>query len=86
MSQTILSQMLDKLQFLEPVELRQLNYAVQERLINKEQAAKQVAFHQALVDSGLVQQIKTISHQSRVRQPIQVQGKPISETIIEERC
>ncbi len=54
MSQTILSQMLNKLQFLEPVELQQLNYAVQECLINKEQSAKQLAFHQALVDSGLV--------------------------------
>ena len=86
MSQTILSQMLNKLQFLEPVELQQLNYAVQERLINKEQAVKKIAFHQALVDCGLVRQIKKISHQSTVRQLIQVQGKPISETIVEERC
>ena len=86
MSQTILSQMLNKLQFLEPVELQQLDRAVQEYLINREQAAKQVAFQQALVNSGLVRQIKTISHQSRKRQLIQIQGKPISETIIEERC
>lgn len=86
MSQTILSQMLDKLQFLEPVELQQLDRAVQERLTNQEQAAKQIAFHQALVDSGLVRQIKKISHQPRRRQLIQIQGKPISETIIEERC
>ncbi|WP_009630773.1 hypothetical protein [Synechocystis sp. PCC 7509] len=86
MSQTILSQMLDKLQFLEPVELQQLNYAVQERLTNKEHTAKQVDFHQALVNSGLVQQIKKSSNHPIVRQPIEVQGKPISETIIEERC
>lgn len=86
MSQTILSQMLNKLQFLEPVELQQLNDAVQERLINKEQAVKKIAFHQALVDSGLVRQIKKISHRSIVHQPIQVQGKPISDTIVEERC
>jgi hypothetical protein len=86
MSQTILSQMLDKLQLLEPVELQQLNYAVQERLTNKEQADKQAVFHQALVDCGLVRQIKRISHQPIVRQPLQVQGKPISDTIIEERC
>lgn len=86
MSQIILSQMLDKLQFLEPVELQQLNYAVQERLINKEQAVKQFAFHQALMDSGLVRQIKKISHRAIVHQPIQVQGKPISDAIIEERC
>ena len=86
MSQTILSQMLDKLQFLEPVELQQLDRAIQQYLIEREQAAKQIAFHQALVDSGLVRQIKKVSHQPRRRQLIQIQGKPSSETIIEERC
>lgn len=85
MSQTILSQMLNELQFLEPVELQQLNYAVQERLNDKEQAAKQVVFHQALVDCGLVRKIKEVSHQPIVRQTIQVKGKPISETLLEER-
>ena len=86
MSQTILSQMLDKLQFLEPVELQQLDRAIQQYLIEREQAAKQIAFNQALVDSGLVRQIKKVSHKPRRRQLIQIQGKPISETIIEERC
>ena len=86
MSQTVLSQMLDKLQFLEPVELQQLDRAIQQYLTNQEQAAKQIAFHQALIDSGLVRQVKKISPQPRRRQLIQVQGKPISETIIEERC
>lgn len=86
MSQTILSQMLERLQLLEPVELQQLDRAVKERLTNQEQTAKQVSFHQALVDSGLVRQIKKVSYQSRKRQLIEIQGKPISETIIEERC
>ena len=86
MSQTILSQMLDKLQFLEPVELQQLDRAIQQYLIEREQGVKQITFHQALIDSRLVRQIKKISHQPRRRQLIQVQGKPISETIIEERC
>jgi hypothetical protein len=85
MSQTILSQMLEKLQFLEPVELQQLNHAIQDRLINKEEAAKQVAFHQALIDSGLVRDTKKTSSQATVRRLIQVQGEPISKTIIEER-
>lgn len=86
MSQTILSQMLGQLQLLEPVELQQLDRAVQERLTDREQTAKQVSFHQALVDSRLVRQIKKISHQPKKRQLIQIQDKPISETIIEERC
>jgi hypothetical protein len=85
MSQTILNQMLEKLQFLEPVELQQLNHAVQDRLINKEETTKQVAFHQALIDSRLVRHTKKISSQTIVRRLIQVKGEPISKTIVEER-
>jgi hypothetical protein len=86
MSQAILSQMLDKLQFLEPVELQQLNHAVQDRLINKEEEAKPGALHQALIDSGLVRHTKKNTPQAAiVRRLIQVQGDPISQTIIEER-
>jgi hypothetical protein len=85
MSQAILSQMLDKLQFLEPVELQQLKHAVQDCLINKKETAKPVALHQALIDSGLVRHTKKTSPQAVVRRLIQVQGAPISETIVEER-
>ncbi|NJM67679.1 MAG: hypothetical protein HC851_19395 [Acaryochloris sp. RU_4_1] len=85
MSQTILSQMLDKLQFLEPVELQQLNHAVQDRLTNKEEAAKSGTLHQALIDSGLVRHTKKNTPQAIVRGLIQVQGDPISQTIVEER-
>jgi hypothetical protein len=85
MSQAILSQMLDKLQFLEPVELQQLSHAVQDCLINKEETAKPDAFHQALIDSGLVRHTKKNTPQAIVRRLIQVQGDPISQTIVEER-
>lgn len=85
MSQTTLSQILEKLQFLEPVELQQLNYAVQDHLINKQEAAKQIVFHQALIDSGLVRHIKKNSPQPILRRLIQIQDEPISETIVGER-
>jgi hypothetical protein len=86
MSQTILSQILEELQFLEPVELQQLNHAVQNCLSNKkEAAAKQVDFHQALIDSGLVRHSEKTSSQATVRRLIQVQGEPISNTIVGER-
>ena len=85
MSQAILSQMLETLQFLEPEELQQLHRAIQNRLLDSEVVAKQAAFHQALVNSGLVRQIKKSSYQSKERKLIQVEGKPISNTIIEER-
>ena len=66
--------------------MEQLNQAVQDYLVNKEEAAKRIAFHQALVTSGLVRQIKKPSGEQTVkRQLIQVQGEPISRTIVEER-
>lgn len=85
MSQIILSQMLQKLQLLEPEELQQLNCAVQDHLVNREVILKQTDFHKALESSGLVRQIKKTSFRAEIRQLIQVQGAPISQTIIEER-
>jgi hypothetical protein len=49
----------------------------------------QAALHQALIDAGLMRPRQTDSLQENsqpiVRRLIQVQGKPVSETIIEER-
>jgi hypothetical protein len=50
------------------------------------QGKGRLAFHQALLGSGLVRQIKTYSSRSQIkRQLIRVQGHPISMTIVEER-
>jgi putative addiction module CopG family antidote len=55
-------------------------------LEQKEATIKQDKFHQALLNSGLVKKINRLSYsQLTERQLIQVQGKPVSETIIEER-
>jgi hypothetical protein len=62
MSHAILEQILEQLQPLEPEELQQLNQAVQEHLLSQEEPAKRVSFHQALVTSGLVKQIKKPSY------------------------
>lgn len=86
MTQAILNQILDQLQSLELAELQQLNQAVQDYLTNQEEAAKRVAFHQALVASGLVRQIKQSSSKRLIKQQlVQLEGQPISETIVEER-
>ena len=86
MTQVILNQILDQLQSLELAELQQLNQAVQDYLINQEEAAKRAAFHQALVASGLVRQIKKSSYKRLIKQQlVQLEGQPISETIVEER-
>jgi len=86
MPQALLNQILNQLQALEPSELQQLSQAIQSYLKDNEVSAKQAAFHQALVGAGLVRQIKNPNFEGRTHQPlIQVQGEPISQTIIEDR-
>lgn len=86
MAQTILQQILEQIKTLDPNELLQVSQCVQERLAPREEAHNRQAFHQALRDSGLVRQIKIpppvdVSKRRLVR----VQGKPVSQTITEER-
>jgi hypothetical protein len=86
MSQTILKQILNQLQTLEPSELEQLSQVIQIHLSDRQTATKRAAFHQALVSSGLVQQIKHPAFEQRSHSHlIQVEGEPVSQTIIEER-
>jgi len=63
-----------------------LNETPQKQLADKEETAKRETFHQARLASGLVKQLKQPSDSRPTeRRLIQVQGKPVSETIIEER-
>jgi hypothetical protein len=86
MPQAVLNQILNQLQTLEPSELQQLSQVIQGYLKDNEASAKRAAFHQALVGSGLVRQIKNPKFEGRTHQPlILVQGEPISQTILGER-
>ena len=86
MPQALLNQILNQLQSLEPSELQQLSQVIQRYLRDDEVPAKRAAFHQALVGSGLVRQIKNPNFEGRTHQRlIQVQGEPISQTIVGER-
>lgn len=86
MAKAILNQILVQLKSLEVVELQQLNQAVQERLTSQQVTSEQAAFHQALLESGLVRQIKMPSLRKNCeRRLFEIQDQPISETIIEER-
>lgn len=86
MAQATLDQILAQIETLELEELQQLNQAIQRYLADKQQTPQQVTFHQALLASGLVKHLKQPSYtQQTKRRLIQVQGKPVSETIIEER-
>ncbi|MEH2323292.1 MAG: hypothetical protein V7K32_06915 [Nostoc sp.] len=86
MALATLNQIIKQLETLEIEELRQLNQTIQKYLADKEETVKQAAFHQALIDSGLIKQIKHPAYEPITeRRLIQIEGKPISETIIEER-
>jgi hypothetical protein len=86
MSEVILNQIFNQLEMLEIFELHQLNKAIHKYLAQKQATTQQAKFHQALLTSGLVKKINYLSYsQLTERRLIQVQGKPVSETIIEER-
>jgi hypothetical protein len=86
MSQGILNQIIEQLQTLESSELEQLSQVVQSYLVDREASTKQVLFHQALRESGLVRRIEpSTSERGTQQQLIQIQDEPISHTIIEER-
>lgn len=79
-----LNEILNELESLKPQELQQLHQAIQECLEVK--ATQKSTFHQALLTSGLVKEIKQpFNSRNNQRKLIEVQGKPVSETIIEQR-
>ena len=81
-----LNQILERLETMKTEELHQLDRTIQKHLAKRQDTVKQAAFHQALIDSGLVKQIKHPAYDDiSDRQLISVKGKPVSETIIEER-
>ena len=86
MGESALQQVLNEISVLDQHELRQVQQAVQARLAPQGQAKKRRAFYRALRTSGLVRQIKAHpASNNEQRQLAQVQGPPISQTIIEER-
>jgi hypothetical protein len=74
------------IQELDAEELRQLQQAVQERLGHQAEADAREAFHEALLASGLVKALKTPSGRPAAERPlVPIQGKPLSETLLEDR-
>lgn len=81
-----LDSVLEALDTLSPEEQRRLRERLEESSARHAEATGMKAFHQALLASGLVKTIK----KPRACVPdqrclIEVRGKPLSETIIEER-
>jgi hypothetical protein len=86
MAHSALEQVLEIIRDLNVNDLRQVEQAVQERLRPAGEAAARDACHRALVAAGLVKRIKAPPTRKTVEPPlVPIQGKPLSETIIEER-
>lgn len=86
MASIVFQEILSRLEELEVNELQELNQVIRQYIANQEESCQKVAFHEALLSSGLVKQIKRpIYRQTTQEQLIHLEGKPISETIIEER-
>ncbi len=90
MTQSTLVKLLSQLETLEPKELQELSQAVQIRLQAVKEVDKLTKFYDSLLSSGLVRHLKPTSTPQQIKHPvnrslIEVQGKPISTTIIEER-
>jgi hypothetical protein len=84
-AQSTLEQALETIRTRDENDLRRVEQAVQERLKPSDEAARD-GFDRALVASGLVKRIKPPSVRSGSAMPlVPIQGKPLSETIIEER-
>jgi len=81
-----LTQVLEAIQNLEPDELRHVQQVVQERLALERYSPEEERFHQALLAVGLVKEIKPPRRiPTGQRRLIQARGKPVSETLMEER-
>lgn len=66
--------------------IKQLNQTILKYMAEGEEPLKKAAFHQALLDAGLVKQIKHLTYEAIAEiSLIQVEGEPVSETIIESR-
>ena len=86
MAQATLMRILEDIRMLELHELRAVERAVQERLETAGYTPEEWKAMQALVDTGLMQEIKPRCIERGIEfTPVPIQGKPLSETIIEER-
>jgi len=86
MAQPILTRVLDDIKTLEPDELRQVQHVVGEQLIKSISDDPDERVLQAMLRAGLIAEIKRPDRTPKPPRPlIRMNGRPLSETIIEER-
>lgn len=84
---TDLERVMGEIKSLTPAEIAQLRQKVDELLAAQTEGAERT-LKQSLFEAGLLSEIKLPDRNTesfRAYQPIAVKGKPVSETIIEER-
>jgi len=85
LAQTTLTHIIDEMKTLEPDELRQIERAARS-LLEPQKASDEEQFLKSLQRSGLVNEIKRPLGNKKIERPlVPIQGKPLSETIVEER-
>jgi hypothetical protein len=86
MAKATLDRIMKEIKTLAPDERRQLREMLDALMVPAEEEDKRQALHQALRAAGLLTQIRQPrATDTPHRRRIEVQGKPVSETIIEER-
>lgn len=86
MAQATLNRVLEDIKTLDPEEIRQVQHALESQLAPTKADDAGEGFQQAMLDAGLISEIKRPDRsQQRERRLVPIQGKPLSETIIEER-
>ena len=86
MAQARLKKLLDEIKRLEPHDLHEVERVVQERLGPAGREGEREAALRVLEHSGLVRVVKRPPMVARPqRLPVPIDGKPLSETIIEDR-
>ena len=81
-----ISSILEEIKTLGPEELREVERTVRELLVHSTIEAKRESALNVLQESGLVAQVKRPSLASNNERPlVPIKGKPLSETIVEER-
>ena len=82
----VVQEVMEAVKTLSPNDQQHLRKLLDEMLVQPEEETKLETFHQALFVSGLVKTFKTPpATNATKRRLIEVKGKPVSETIIEER-
>ena len=86
MAKATLDRILKEIETLAPDERRQLRAMLDAMMVPAEEEDKRRALQQALRAAGLLTQVRQPrATDTPHRRRIEVQGKPVSETIIEER-